>query len=289
MKKIIITGASGFIGKNLLNYFLNKNFFIYVILKKTKKNIEFSKGKNTHKNFKTLFFKNTNNLCAKLKNLKIDYAIHTATYYVKKHESNDISKIIKSNVLFPTILIDFLCKKKLKKFINFETVWQHYNGKKYYAYNLYASSKQAFNNVLNFYKHKFPKTKFYNLLITDTFGENDKRKKLIPTILQNYKKEVETRISKNLSINLINVKHISSIVENFLNKKIKPDTYVLKDEKKIKIFNLLNYLNSKLTKKIKINWTKDKIANEKIINFKKIYLKKKDTKKEILDLFYENI
>jgi hypothetical protein len=91
-------------------------------------------------------------------------------------------------------------------------------------------------------------------------------------------------------MNIINVKYISGIIENIINKSIKPDTYVLKDKKNIRIFNLINYLNSKLKRKIKINWTNVKIGKERIINFKKIYFSKKiNTKKEILDLFYENI
>lgn len=290
MKKILITGASGFIGNNLLNYFLKKKFFIFIILKKTKKNTNFCKKKNKNKNFKSILFTSNDNLYAQLANLNIDYVIHAATYYVKRHKSSDISRIVKSNILFPTILIDFLCKKKIKKFINFETVWQHYNNKKNYAYNLYASSKQAFNNILNYYKNKFPKIKFYNLLIGDTYGDNDKRIKLIPTILKNYNKKKITYIPRNLSMNIINVKYISGIVENIINKNTKPDTYVLKDKKNIRIFNLINYLNRKLKKKIKINWTNVKINKERIVNFKKIYFNEKiNTKKEILDFFYENI
>ena len=290
MKKILITGASGFIGRNLLDYFLKKKFSIFVILRKSKKNINFCKEKNKNKNFKSILFTSSNNLHAQLANLKIDYVIHTATYYVKRHKSSDISRIVKSNILFPTILIDLLCKKKIKKFINFETVWQHHNNKKNYAYNLYASSKQAFNNILNYYKNEFTKIKFYNLLIIDTYGNNDKRIKLIPIILKNYNKKKITYIPRNLSMNIINVKYISGIIENIINKSIKPDTYVLKDKKNIRIFNLINYLNSKLKRKIKINWTNVKIGKERIINFKKIYFSKKiNTKKEILDLFYENI
>ena len=37
MKKILITGATGFIGKNLLDYFLKKNYFIFVTLRKSQK------------------------------------------------------------------------------------------------------------------------------------------------------------------------------------------------------------------------------------------------------------
>jgi hypothetical protein len=93
-----------------------------------------------------------------------------------------------------------------------------------------------------------------------------------------------------LSVNLVNVKYIVKVVENIINKNMKPDTYVIKNKENIKIFDLINYLNKKLEKQIKINWIKNKITNEKIINFRTINLNKKNnTKKEILELFDENI
>jgi nucleoside-diphosphate-sugar epimerase len=290
MKKILITGATGFIGKNLLDYFLKKNFFIFATLRKSKKNIEFAKKYKVNKKFKSIIFADIYDLKKQLSNYKIDYIVHAATHYVKKHKPSDINKIIESNILFPTIITDLLCNKKIKKFINFGTVWQHYNTKKDSAYNLYASSKQAFNNIFNYYKNQFSETKFYNLLISDTFGKNDVRKKLIPIIVKNYNKKNTTNIPKNLSINLVNVKDIVKIIENIFNKNMKPNTYVIKNKKNIKMFDLINYLNQKLKKQIKINWTKSKITNEKIINFKTINLNKKNnTKNEILGLFNENI
>ncbi len=196
MKKILITGVTGFIGKNLLDYLLKKKYFIYAVLKKSKKNIKFAKQYKINKNFKSIIFSNIYNLKRQLLNYKIDYVVHAATYYVKNHKSSDINKIIKSNILFPTIIIDLLCNKKIKKFINLGTVWQHFNNQKDNAYNLYASSKQAFNNIFNYYKKQFTKTKFYNLLISDTFGKNDKRKKLIPIIIKSYKKKILLRFRK---------------------------------------------------------------------------------------------
>ena len=276
MKKILITGATGFIGKNLLNYFLKKKYFIYAILRKSKKNIKFSKEHEINKNFKSIIFSDIYNLKKQLLNYKIDYVVHAATHYVKKHKSSDINKIIESNILFPTIIIDLLCNKTIKKFINLGTVWQHYNNKKDYAYNLYASSKQAFNNIFNYYKNQFSETKFYNLLISDTFGKNDKRNKLIPIIIKNYYKKIITNIPKNLSVNLVNVQYILKTIEVIINKNIKPKTYVIKDKKNLKIFDLINYLNQKLKNEIKINWTKNKIINQKIVNFNTINLTKKN-------------
>jgi len=290
MKKILITGGTGFVGNNLLDYFLKKKYLIFTVLRKSKKNIKFTKKYKINENFKSIIFSDIYDLKKKLKNCEIDYVVHAATHYVKRHKSSDINKIIESNILFPTVITDLLCNKKIKKFINFGTVWQHYNNKKYYAYNLYAASKQAFNNILNYYKNQFSKTKFYNLLISDTFGKNDKRKKLIPIILKNYNKENDISIPKNLSMNLVNVEYIVQIVEKIITKNTKPNTYIIKDKKNLKIFDLINYLNQKLKKEIKVNWNQNKIINEKIVNFETInFNKKNDTKKEILKLFNENI
>ena len=66
MKKILITGASGFIGKNLLDYFLKKKFSIFIILRKSKKNINFCKEKNKNKNLKSILFTSSDNLYAQL-------------------------------------------------------------------------------------------------------------------------------------------------------------------------------------------------------------------------------
>ena len=108
--------------------------------------------------------------------------------------------------------------------------------------------------------------------------------------MKNYNKKNTINIPKNLSVNLVNVKYIIKIIENIIDKNIKPNTYVIKDKNNLRIFDLINYLNKKLKKKIKINWTKNKMTTEKIINFKTINLNKKNnTKKEILELFNENI
>ena len=134
MKKILITGATGFIGKNLLDYFLKQKYFILAILRKSKKNIKFSKEYKINKNLKSIIFSNIENLKKQLSNYKLDYVIHAATHYVKEHKFSDIKKIIESNILIPTIIADLCCNKKIKKFINFETIWQHYNNEKDNAY-----------------------------------------------------------------------------------------------------------------------------------------------------------
>ena len=286
-KNILITGASGFVGSHLLDDCLKNNFNVHAIFRHSKKNVSFAK--KYKKQIFPIFYNNIYEIKNKLTNCKIDYVIHCATHYIKKHDHNDIENIIKSNVLFSTILLDTVVNIKIKKFINLGTVWQHFNDTKNLAFNLYAATKQSFECIFNYYKNQYTKIKFYNILLTDTFGTNDKRKKLIPILLKNFNKKNQDKINipKNLSMNLVNINEVTKCLNILLKNNSESNNYVIKSKQDVKIFNLINFLNDNLEKKLKINWSKN-IKNYKIIKLKNLLKKDDNINKQILELFNEN-
>ena len=286
-KNILITGASGFVGSHVLDDCLKNNFNVHAIFRHSKKNVSFAK--KYKKQIFPIFYNNIYEIKNKLTNCKIDYVIHCATHYIKKHDHNDIENIIKSNVLFSTILLDAVVKIKIKKFINLGTVWQHFNDTKNLAFNLYAATKQSFECIFNYYKNQYTKIKFYNILLTDTFGTNDKRKKLIPILLKNFNKKNPDKINipKNLSMNLVNINEVTKCLNILLKNNSESNNYVIKSKQDVKIFNLINFLNDNLEKKLKINWSKN-IKNYKIIKLKNLLKKDDNINKQILELFNEN-
>ena len=286
-KNILITGASGFVGSHILDDCLKNNFNVHAIFRHSKKNVSFAK--KYKKQIFTIFYNNIYEIKNKLTNCKIDYVIHCATHYIKKHDHNDIENIIKSNVLFSTILLDAVVNIKIKKFINLGTVWQHFNDTKNLAFNLYAASKQSFECIFNYYKNQYTKIKFYNILLTDTFGTNDKRKKLIPILLKNFNKKNPDKINipKNLSINLVNINEVTKCLNILLKNNSESNNYLIKSKQDVKIFDLINFLNDNLEKKIKINWSKN-IKNHRIIKLKNLLKKDNNINKQILELFNEN-
>ena len=160
---------------------------------------------------------------------------------------------------------------KVKKFINFSTRWVNYNGKKNNSFNLYSTYKKNFNEIINFYKKKFKKIKFFNLVLFDTFGENDKRNKIISLLKTNYKKNKSTNIvSKRLFLNLLNILDIQNAIDLILQKKIEPDTYVLKNKINYSMLDIVNKINKESSKKIKIKWLSNKILKEKFYSYKQI-------------------
>jgi len=286
-KNILITGASGFVGSHVLDDCLKNNFNVHAIFRHSKKNVSFAK--KYKKQIFPIFYNNIYEIKNKLTNCKIDYVIHCATHYIKKHDHNDIENIIKSNVLFSTILLDAVVNIKIKKFINLGTVWQHFNDTKNLAFNLYAATKQSFECIFNYYKNQYTKIKFYNILLTDTFGTNDKRKKLIPILLKNFNKKNQDKINipKNLSMNLVNINEVTKCLNVLLKNNSESNNYVIKSKQDVKIFDLINFLNDNLEKKIKINWSKN-IKNYRIIKLKNLLKKDNNINKQILELFNEN-
>ena len=158
-----------------------------------------------------------------------------------------------------------------KKFINFSTIWEDYNGIKNNHFNLYSAYKKAFSYILNYYQKKLKDIKFYELMLSDTFGENDKRPKIINVLRKNYKKNIKTNIvSKNLFINLLNVEDVVNAVYLIHKEKIKPEKYLLKNKTETNIKEIIKKLNKKNEKKIKVNWLSRKLIKEKSLSYKKL-------------------
>ena len=108
-------------------------------------------------------------------------------------------------------------------------------------------------------------------MIVDTFGENDKRKKLINTIKTNHNQKKVTRIiSKKLYLNLINVEDIVNAVQIILKNNIETGKYILKNPIYYNIFKLIKYINKNNDNKIKIEWLSNTLIKDKIFKYKKL-------------------
>ena len=265
MPNILLTGATGFIGSNILNAIeLNNKVFVTQRLK-SKTKIKKSK------NIKILKFKDFKSLSNKLKKIKVDTIIHCATHYKKKHSYKDISQFAESNIMLGNILLENIKILNAKQFINFSTTWEDIDNKKNNPKNLYAAYKKSFNCIIQYYKKKIPAVNFIDLMIVDTFGKNDKRKKLINTLRKNYNQNKITKIiSKKLYINLINVEDIVTAVKIILNNKIQPGKYILKNTNYLNIFNLIEHINKSNSNKIKVKWLSNSLIKDKILKYKKL-------------------
>ena len=149
---------------------------------------------------------------------------------MRDHKYSDILKLSKSNILFGNIILENLKTMKTKKFINFSTVWEDYDSIKDNNNNLYSAYKKSFSILIDYYSKVLPHIGFFNIMISDTFGENDSRLKIINVLKKNYKNNMTTKIiSKNLFINLLNVRDIARAVDIIIKNNIKSGKYLIKN------------------------------------------------------------
>lgn len=264
MKKILVTGTTGFLGKEFLKFIINKKEFFVTQLIRSKKN--YLNFKN-HPNLNTIFFTNLKNIEKQISNKKYDYLIHFATFYKKNHITEDVYKFNEANILYPNILLDLL-SPNLKKFISFGTMME-YSNKRFSPQNLYAASKKAFENLTEFYKIKNKNCKFYNIKIFDTFNINDDRKKIIPILIKKINQNKNIILdSKNLKMNIISPLNINNFILKLLIKNVRSNSFILKNEKNISILKII-----KLIKNLKNKNTKLLIKNKKkYLNIKHNYI-----------------
>ena len=261
MSNILITGSTGFIGSHILKKFNAKNK-IYLILRNNNRS---KKKIISNKNIKVISYNKYHDLNKKLKNITANTIIHCATHYVKNHNVKDIEKLTQSNILFGNIILENLTNMKTKKFINFSTVWEDYDSIRDNSLNLYSAYKKGFSFLTDYYKKLKKDVKFYNIMISDTFGENDKRLKIINVLKNNYNKKKITKIvSKNLFINLLNVNDIVDAINILLKTNLKSGKYVLKNNITHKIGDIIKSFNNANNRKIRVKWLSQKIIKEKI-------------------------
>lgn len=190
MMNILITGGTGFIGKNLSKKLLSLKHKLILIIRNTfpdfnDKNICVIKYE---KDYKTL--------AEKLSPYKIDLIIHLATFFTNEHKSEEITQIIDSNIVLGTLLLEYAKNNDIKYFINTSTYATSIDDSLYNPQNLYAATKKAFEDILYYYSQSY-NIKVINLILYDTYGPQDNRKKFINLLLDSIiRNEKEFKMSK---------------------------------------------------------------------------------------------
>ena len=262
MYDVLITGGTGFIGGKLIQNL--KNSKILLISRK--------KIKIKNKLIKVLIYKNFSDLIFKLKKIKAKHIIHCATHYKKNHEINDIQKIFEANILLGNILLECSKKMNVKKFINLSTVWElNYNNLNDNL-NLYTLSKKIFSKIINFYSIKNKKIKIYTIYLLDTFGEGDKRNKILNEIKKKLNDDKKIMIeSENLTMNFLNIKDVISAIKIVKNKNnLRKKEYIVCNSKNFKIKEIIEKYNFLNKKKIQYKFLNKKKIGPKLPNISKL-------------------
>ncbi|MDR3217840.1 MAG: NAD(P)-dependent oxidoreductase [Dysgonamonadaceae bacterium] len=251
--KILITGATGFIGKNLIDA-LEGEHEIHVLVRPSSDMANFARI--------FCFEDNIPALHSYLEEHQIDGIVHLASLFLSSHKDTDVKNLIDSNIFLGTAVLEASRNTSLKWFLNTGTFWQHYipDTQDYNPVNLYAATKQAFIDVARYYAETSG-IKFVTLKICDTFGPNDTRAK----IFNLWNKIVQSGevLAMSPGEQLIDILYIDDVVGGFVhlvnllkgNEQLESD-YALYADKRYKLKDLAGLYQEVTGKKLNVEWGK---------------------------------
>jgi nucleoside-diphosphate-sugar epimerase len=179
--RILLTGATGYIGSALLEHFVSKGEYVSIIVRQ---NSEINFIKKLLPNISVYTYSGKySELNAAVKESKPNVVVHVASLFLAQHKSDDLHNLIESNIQFPTTLLEAMRENNIKYIINTGTSWQHYKNKDYDPVNLYAATKKAFEDMAEYYIQASG-ISCVTLKLFDTYGRKDHRKKLFYLLRQ---------------------------------------------------------------------------------------------------------
>lgn len=178
MRRILVTGATGYIGSNLVKA-LSGQDEVHVLIREDSTLELLGECIENIKCYR--YDGNIEGLDEIFEVARPDIVIHLASKFIVEHSMMDVKNIISSNILLGTQLLECCKRHNIKYFINTGTYWQNYNGDTYNPVNLYAASKQAFEDIIKYYVET-SELRVITLRLTDTYGPFDPRGKVLNLI-----------------------------------------------------------------------------------------------------------
>lgn len=245
---IIITGATGYVGKNLISSFLKfSNHKLYALVRG---NAELPEGVE--------MIKDDCDLEVNLSKTNPDLVIHLASYITSRSEMEEFEKLVDSNIIFGTRLLSALKNTSVKHFINVGTFAEyHFNDGELNPTYLYAATKTAFKSVLKYYS-ELKGFKYVHVVPYSIYGGIDRQKKIMDILFESL--DAEKPVDTSEGVQNLDFIHINDVIEFFLRlveriSEVKNNDVLYLGTGKTHTLREVSELIEKITnRKMNINW-----------------------------------
>ncbi len=211
--KILLTGATGYLGKQLVKNLLNSSEFNVLALVRNSKALQEFLIENNFSSEISIVSLKENNWKESVEDFQPELVIHLAAYLSSKDDEVEINKLINANILFGCNLLDALKKTKCRYFVNIGTFAEFKDNNEIQkpAY-LYSATKSAFKNIINYYQPIIG-FKLINVTPYTLYGGVDTSRKLIDYIFESLDAPLAIEMTPGKQI--LDFVHIRDVISFF--------------------------------------------------------------------------
>jgi len=176
-----VTGGTGFIGRALLERLLSAGWSVHCLHEPGTEDAVADlvhRGLHPHP-----VLDDPSAWQADVAALRPDVVFHLASLFLAEHRAEDVEPLVRSNILFGCLLLDAATGVGCRRLVNIGTSWQHFEGPGYDPVCLYAATKQAFEDLAEYYVQARG-LNVVTLKLFDTYGPGDTRRKLVPALIR---------------------------------------------------------------------------------------------------------
>lgn len=268
VKTGLVTGGSGFVGSHLCGKLIQNGWQVHVIVIKNDpcdllKEIRTQITVHVHDG-------TTENMNSIIAAVKPELIFHLASLFLSEHTEHDVERLIASNILFGTQLLEAMVAHKVRKIVNTGTSWQHFDNTPYSPVNLYAATKQAFEDILHYYVEARGVSAI-TLKLFDTYGSDDPRPKLFHLLDKTARDS--TTLDMSPGEQLMDVVHVDDVVNAFILAAERLMTsvtngyecYAVSSGSRISLKELVTLYGKLLNKELRINWGGRKYRDREVM------------------------
>jgi nucleoside-diphosphate-sugar epimerase len=210
-ERALITGATGFVGGRLARKLASKGWEVHGVVRRPPGDpaVRALSGVcSSH------YHDGTMESLTKIVALSRPTVVfHLAARFVSEHRTADVAPLIADNVLFGTELLEAMHAAGAKRIVNAGSAWQHFQNAEYSPVSLYAATKKAFADLLQYFVEANG-VQAVTLELSDTYGPGDVRRKLVPLMLEAEKMQRElSMVRGELPLNFV---HVDDAVSAFI-------------------------------------------------------------------------
>ncbi len=180
MKRILITGITGYIGSCLASNLL-ASCEVYGLVRQPVRTEYISKMQD--RLHLLVFDGSYASIEDAMKKVKPDLVFHLAACCANSNIVKDMPVLIDTNIKFGGYLLTAMAVSDIPALVYASTVWEHFHNKEYCPLNLYAATKRGFSDLVSYYTDA-GYIRAASLVLSDTYGPNDHRPKILNLIKQ---------------------------------------------------------------------------------------------------------